>query len=132
MSNTNQRRGYVAECRARSAFEFCGYVVWKSGGSRSPADLIAAKPGQLVLIQVKGGRKPVTHEGWNDLYRIAAWLGAVPLVADWPTHTGVYWGRMRLIRPVAEHQEGRQTWPATGFVLDEVEAAARADGAPRV
>jgi hypothetical protein len=115
-----QRRGYEAERRTRAVFEADGYVVWRPGGSLGPADLIAAKPRQLVLIQCKAGVAPLADGWWNELHRLAAWLDAVPVIADWPKR-----GQLRLRKITGPHVPHKQTWPCRQFLLDEVEAAAR-------
>lgn len=45
--------GYTFERRVRQALQDQGWVVFKSGGSRSPVDLVALKAGEVLLIQVK-------------------------------------------------------------------------------
>jgi hypothetical protein len=125
---TRYRQGYEFERRTRLAFEADGYVVWRPGGSKSPADLIAAKPGQLVLIQVKKGEAPLADGWWNDLHRMAAWLNAIPVVADWPKSERK--GKameLRLRRITGPHSSGSRLWPCRQFLMDEVEAASRWD-----
>jgi Holliday junction resolvase len=52
---TMYRRGYHFELRVRKHFESLGWLVWRSAGSRSQADLVALKAGEVVLIQCKLG-----------------------------------------------------------------------------
>lgn len=50
---TMYRRGYHFELRVRKHFESLGWSVWRSAGSKSPADLVALRTGEVVLIQCK-------------------------------------------------------------------------------
>jgi hypothetical protein len=118
--NRHYRRGYEAERRTEAAFRADGYVVWRPGGSLGEADLIAAKPRQLVLVQVKAGEATLADGWWNDLHRLAAWLDAIPVVADWPKR-----GQLRLRRITGPHHKRSKLWPCRVFLLDEVDAAAR-------
>ena len=117
---SNYRRGYDAERRTAAAFKADGYVVWRPGGSLGEADLVCAKPGQLVLVQVKLGTARLADGWWNDLHRLAAWLDAVPVVADWPKR-----GTLRLRKITGPHARGSRLWPCRDFLLDEIDAAAR-------
>lgn len=52
---TLYRRGHRFELRVRRHLESLGWVVFRSAGSRSPADLIALRAGEVSLIQCKVG-----------------------------------------------------------------------------
>ena len=80
--------------------------------------MIAVKPGQLVLIQVKSGTAQISGSAWNDLYRLARSLRAWPVVADWSPRRPVV-----LRRITALHMARSPHWPAARFVLDEIDAA---------
>jgi hypothetical protein len=124
----NKRLGQSAESRAKAALEADGYLVWKSARSLTVADLIAAKPGEWLLVQVKGGAKPMTHDDWNQLYEIAMMLsagghaGAVmqvrAIVADWPDRTTTRWGRIRYRLITGRHVTSTRTWPTEPFSTD--------------
>jgi len=45
--------GATFERRVKSYFESNDYVVFRSAGSRSPADLICLKAGEVILVQCK-------------------------------------------------------------------------------
>lgn len=126
------RRGYDAERRAAGVFAADGYVVWRPGGSLGEADLVCAKPRQLVLVQVKRGAATLEDGWWNKLHRLAAWLDAVAVVADWPDLSGrgptTRWGELRLRRITGPHHPRSKLWPARQFILDELDAAARWPG----
>ena len=113
--NRNQRRGYEAERRTAAAFRADGYVCWKSGGSLSPADLVCAKPHQLILVQVKVGDARLADSWWNDLWRLCAWLDAIPILADWPKR-----GHLRLRKINGPHSPGSRYWPMRDWLLDEI------------
>lgn len=77
---TAKARGSHFERRVRAHLEHDGYVVFRSAGSRSPADLIALAPGQVLLLQCKAS-------GWippaerRELRALAARAGASPMLA---------------------------------------------------
>ncbi len=135
-SRANKRRGSSAESRCKAALMHDGYLVWKSARSLTVADLIAAKPGEWLLVQVKGGQKVMTHDDWNQLYEIGQMLSAgghagaftrvIPVIADWPARTTTRWGPMRLRRISGRHAPSSHTWPTEPFSTDEVEEASRA------
>lgn len=112
---SNYTKGYYAEQRTREHFERDGYVVFRPGGSFGPADLVAAKPGQWLLVQVKTGEAQLQHGWWNDLFELAALLGADAIVADWPKR-----GQLRLRRITGLHIAHKHDWPCEPFFTDEV------------
>ncbi len=114
-----QRGGYYEQLCA-DHFRREGYWCWQSRGSRGPADVIALKPGQAVLVQVKGGRKQMPGEDWNTLLVLAQEAGAVPVVADWPEWQEWKAGPMRLREITARHKPGSRVWPCAPFLTDEV------------
>lgn len=95
-----------------------GYEVIRSAGSKTKIDLLAFKPGQLLLVQAKRDGVCSAAE-WDRLVEVASWVGAVPLLAvNGPRGRGVdYW---RLTgRRVPRAPMGRQ--PAERFLTDEVD-----------
>jgi len=116
---TRYNQGYELERQTRAAFERDGFVVWRPGGSLGEADLVAAKPGPyLVLVQVKRGDARLADDWWNDLYRLAQWLRAIPVIADKPSR-----GQLRLRRIVALHVPRGRAWPCEPFLLDTIGAS---------
>ena len=76
------RAGGDLERAVKKDLEINGYFAMKSGGSRGKADVMAAKPAELLLVQCK--KDGVMGPGdRHDLYVLASWLGAVPLMASW-------------------------------------------------
>lgn len=126
----NKRRGASAESRCKGALQRDGYLVWKSARSLTVADLIAAKPGEWLLVQVKGGAKVMTSSDWNELHSIAAmlsagghagaWMQVHAIIADWPDRTATRWGPMRLRRISGSHAPGSRLWPTEPFSTDDV------------
>jgi hypothetical protein len=94
------------------------------------ADVIAAKPGEWLLVQVKADGR-LDHGWFNELREITAVLSAGGhagayglvhgIVADWPDRTGSRWGRMRLRRIAGLHAERSQHWPLEPFQIDFAE-----------
>jgi len=64
MTNSNYRKGADFERRVKKKLESDGWIVFRSAGSHSPADLIAAKRDtqkfEYLLIQCKGGGAGLT------------------------------------------------------------------------
>lgn len=80
---TNYRHGADLERAVKKLFEANGYYVIKSGGSKGPADLVALKRGETVLVQCKldGYLLPKDRK---DLWCLAQSVGARnAVVASW-------------------------------------------------
>lgn len=112
---TAYRRGVYREKATADALRADGYHVIESRGSHGVADLIAVKPGQVLLVQVKAGDAAFADGWWNDLYGTAVRCGAIPVVADWPGR-----GRLRLRRITRPHSLRSRDWPCEPFTTDEV------------
>lgn len=74
--------GRRLEYAARDTLEADGYWVIRAPGSKGKADLVAIKPGQILLVQCKKS-KPIGPDERAALRNLAAWLDAVPLEARW-------------------------------------------------
>jgi len=116
---TAYRQGRDREYTVRDDLTANGYgTVLRTAGSRGPVDLIAIKPGQLLLVQVKrSGILPPA--AWNALVDLAAMCGpaAVPVMAERPLRMPLrYW---RLV--ARKDRPGPQ--PMAPFPLDELAAA---------
>ena len=72
---TNYERGRSFEYRVRDDLISRGYVVMRSAGSRSPADLIAGKPGKILLVQCTTTDKCKDESDRNRLIIMAAFFG---------------------------------------------------------
>lgn len=117
-------RGVYAEKRTADQLRADGYYVVESRGSHGVADLLAVKPGQVLLVQVKSGEARLDGAWWNELATAAAKAGALAIVADWPKR-----GHLRLRMITGLHHARSKAWPCAPFVTDELaEAQVRALG----
>jgi Holliday junction resolvase len=85
---TNYTAGRAFEYQVRDDLEADGYQVIRAAGSKGAADLIAIKPGQILLVQVKrlnGTIPPADRVKLTDLARMCDGL---PLVAHKPVPRG--------------------------------------------
>ncbi len=74
--------GRRLEYAARDVLAADGYEVFRSAGSKGTADLIAIKPGDIVLVQCKKS-KPIGPAERDALRSLATKIHAVPLEARW-------------------------------------------------
>ena len=93
-----------------------GYYAQRTPGSRGVADVIAIKPGQILLVQCKisGSLAP---EPWNQLYDAAIACGALPVMAEKDAPGSLRYWRLERRK---DGLGGRQ--PKVLFLLDEVGA----------
>ena len=79
---TNYSKGRAFEYRVRRYLEGKGFVVFRTAGSHSPADLIALRAGEVWLVQCKattgGYLSRVARLGFVE---VANELGVVPMLA---------------------------------------------------
>lgn len=68
------------EYAVRNDLEADGYWVMRSAGSKTKADLIAIKPGQILIIQCKQDGR-VSPAERIEVRRIAAMIDGVPILA---------------------------------------------------
>jgi hypothetical protein len=118
-------KGNSYERKAMDHLHAEGYHVWQTRGSKSPADLIAIKPGQLLLVQVKGAQSAISHQGWNDLWYLSLDCGTIgkpclAIIADWPSWKPSKAGPIRLSVITGRHHAHSQTWPCEPFSTDLV------------
>jgi Holliday junction resolvase len=76
--NHNKAAGTRRERKAKALLEDDGYLVVRAAGSLGKADLVAVKPGQVLLVQVKSevGLSPTE---WNDLWAASIKFGCTPM-----------------------------------------------------
>lgn len=112
--STRYRLGRAVEYRVRDALIKQGYYVMRSPASKSPIDLVAIKPGQVLFIQCKrGGALPPAE--WNAIYDLATSSGAIPILAEYPyPRTIRYW------RLIARKDGSKRRQPKEPFVIDQV------------
>lgn len=78
-------RGANFERTVLAALRGDGYVVARVAASKGTFDVIALKPGQVLLVQCKLSGPPALRPGeWNDFYAEAVRCGALPLIASRP------------------------------------------------
>jgi Holliday junction resolvase len=111
---TGYARGTAAEKRTAAQLRKDGYYVVESRGSHGVADLLAVKPGQVLLVQVKTGDARLDGFWWNELHEAAQHAGALAIVADWPKR-----GRLRLRQITGQHRPRSKLWPCAPFATDE-------------
>ena len=113
---TNYSRGYRFESTIAGQLRQDGYFCVRSGGSHGVADVVALKPGQILLIQAKIDGNCTVAE-WNELFATALQLGAVPLLAWRPKRGVIEYRRLTGLRIV------RGERPAEVWTADEVSHA---------
>ena len=77
---TNYQRGYRFEVRVRKHLEAQGWRVFRSAGSRGPADLLALRLGEVMLIQCKANNGYLTPAERQKLVALANELGVIPVI----------------------------------------------------
>jgi len=88
------QRGRYWEYRVRDFFKNKGYFVWRSPASKGPADLIAIKKGEILLIQCKVSGS-IKKEKREELKELAKSINAKALLVQRS-------GRKMVIRNVFE------------------------------
>lgn len=74
------KRGRAFEYRVRNHFIAKGYFVLRSPRSKGPADLVAIKKGEILLIQCKLGQNFLRRKEKKILVDLAESLDAIPLL----------------------------------------------------
>jgi Holliday junction resolvase len=81
MKTTPKQRGSNFERRIKKWLEERGWTVFRSAGSQSAADLIALRPGIIVLaVQCKASHKPVLKKEETAGLLALQKLGATTLI----------------------------------------------------
>lgn len=116
---TNYAAGTRFEHRVRDHLTANGYQVVRSAGSKTKIDLIALKPGQVLLIQCKrNGALPPAE--WNALVTLAAVLpGLIPVLA----YAGPLGRGLHLTELTGPKTPRARTQPCRPFTVDTLEAA---------
>lgn len=81
---TNYATGRTLEYKVRDALETDGYQCIRAAGSKGKADLVALKPGEVLLVQVKTSGPQISPNERAALLDLARITKAVPLVAYKP------------------------------------------------
>lgn len=87
------RMGRSLEHRTRLRLMAAGWVVVRSAGSKTAADLVAMKDGVTWLVQCKrAGALPPSE--WNELLSMAEQAGGVPVMVENPHSGTVRWWQL--------------------------------------
>lgn len=88
-------RGHDRERRLRQLLELDGWVCVRSAGSLGPVDLVALKPGVVLLIESKStAQSPFERFLPGDralMVDIAVRAGASAVLAWWPSRRSLKW-----------------------------------------
>jgi Holliday junction resolvase len=119
---SNGQRGRTFERTVARALTADGYLVIRAAGSRGAGDLVAVKPGQILLVQCKlGGAGDLGPAEWNAFRAVAESAGALPILAYRPGLRGLAYWRLTGVK-----DGPRKTPPAQPWTPDEM---ATVDGA---
>lgn len=80
MANKKYIQGRGFEYRVRNYLTAQGWVVFRSAGSHSPADLIAIRPRTVWLVQCKGGKASISRADKEELMLLAEELEVTPVL----------------------------------------------------
>lgn len=81
---TQYQRGQRFAWKVRDQLRDDGYQVFVTAGSKTPADLIALKYGETLLVQAKRTSGTIPPAERVKLVDLAALVGAIPIVAHRP------------------------------------------------
>lgn len=118
--NRQYRAGHRMETLVIDDLDSNGYYTMRAGGSKGIADIIALKPGETLLVQVKGNGDTPNHVEWNTLYNTAFKLSlpiwpVTPLWVDKPKR-----GLIRYRQIVGRHTLHKHDWPALEWWPDKL------------
>jgi Holliday junction resolvase len=73
--------GRALEYQVRDELRSVGYFVVRASSSQGPADLVALRRGEILLVQCKRDGYIRVKE-WNELFSTAQNIGAIPLMVE--------------------------------------------------
>lgn len=91
---TAYRDGRIFEYKVRDELSSRGFHATRTNWSTTPADVIAFTHGQIMYVQCKRREHSISSEEWNELYDIAASVGAIPVLAFVGKDGGTEYGRI--------------------------------------
>lgn len=112
---TNYGRGAEFERRVAAALQRDGYQTFRSAGSRGKVDILALKPGQILLIQCKRNGE-IEREEWNAVVKMRQALDprggtAVALLAYMPGARGIAYAELLWqLEPGQRRAGARRAW----------------------
>jgi Holliday junction resolvase len=75
------KKGRAFEYATRNVLRGLGYFVLRSPQSRSPLDLVAIKPGTVLMVQCKAGGCSLGSDERVALLELCVTAGSVPIIA---------------------------------------------------
>jgi Holliday junction resolvase len=78
---TNYTQGRALEYQVIADLESDGYRCTRAAGSKGAADIVALKPGEVVLVQVKRDNPQIKPRERAALWELAQYVKGVPVVA---------------------------------------------------
>jgi Holliday junction resolvase len=91
---TNYSNGRALEYAVIADLEADGYRCTRAAGSKGVADIVALKPGEVVLIQAKRTNPLLAPKERAALLDLATYLKAVPIVAFRPPRKPIEYRRL--------------------------------------
>jgi Holliday junction resolvase len=96
---TNYQSGRANEYRIRDDLVGFGYECVRAAGSKGKADIVALRPGEVLLVQVKASNPQIAPAERVALVEMATAAGALPLVAHKPSRKPVVYRRLTGVGP---------------------------------
>lgn len=106
MGNSNAQRGTYLERVVMDILVDLEYCVVRSAGSHGVADLVAVKPGIVLLVQSKMRATLLGSREWGELWDMSVKAGALPILAHRPTPRTVAFVRLTGPRAMRERAAG--------------------------
>lgn len=116
--------GKRAEAKVRADLTDNGYSIVTSHLSRGAADMVAAKPAQRLVVQVKRSLRSgggVAKDEWNALIDLAEAWTALPIVAVASPRAEICYFEL-----TGRKDGSRRRQPWRPFVLDQITQIERA------
>lgn len=104
---SNATRGIYLERRVAEDLAALGWFTIRAAGSHGLADVVAIRPGEVVLIQCKTDGQ-IRGGEWNHLYELARRVGAIPIVGQYATTTH---RKIVYVQITGAHRDRSREWP---------------------
>lgn len=108
-------QGKRLEAKVIAALREAGFITMRSAGSKGAIDVLAVRPGECLMIQVKRTTPP-GPAAWNLLFDLAEWCGAVPLLATCEPYRPIRYERLIFKKPLPRAREIGSIVRPTGLV----------------
>lgn len=130
-------QGKRLEYKVINELRALGFVTMRSAGSKGAVDVIALRPGELLLVQVKRTTPP-GPAAWNALFDMASWVSGVPILATCLPYRAIAYERLVFRKPFPRpsprarpplEPSGRVPYPLSATVeLQEAEPEDETEG----